>query len=378
VRVNKLRFSIRAISDPRKISEIEKELDPFIIKNSNNPFILSVFIKKRMELTSLKHSTPTVLVFMTDGKIIGVAPLLLREKFGIRFAELLFSYSISPDFIFDTKYSEVCIPNCLNFIFDHLGCRFAILDLPAESQNPQTLERTCKTNHIYIRKKNDAYLNHSIIHVDGTWNDFQKSQNKNFGKRFKQNERRLSRAGQWQILLFEQEDKEQEVLRKIMYIEKTSWKQNWRFQHNLLADESLLKFWWEGSSLAISTYPDFKRSTWFLELNGSAIAYTLVFQYKGAAIMAKTSYNNQYRKIYPGIYLNNVAIQHLFNCDRIKTIDLMTSLPFHDIWEHELLLRVRLCLWKGFLPNLLELFIQRRQTRRIMSYLFPKLVQMLA
>jgi hypothetical protein len=371
MRVNELRLSIHAISDPRKISEIEEELDAFIIKNSRNPFMLSVFIKETMESTLRKDSIPIVLVLMTDGKIIGVAPLSLRKKFGIRFAKLLFEFWFSPDFIFDTEYNEVCMQNSLNFIFGHLGCRFATLDLPAESLNLHILERMCETNRIYIRKKNDARLDHSIIPVEHTWNDFQKSKSKNFRQKFKRIERHLCSAGKWQILLFENEKNEQDVLQKIMDIEKTSWKQNWRRQHHALVDESLLKFW-EGSSLAIRTYPDFKRSVWFLELNDHAIAYSLVVQYKGTAYMCKTSYNNQYRKFSLGIYINNVMVRDSFNSGSITMIDLMTNLPFYKYWTSKYMLRVRLLLWKGFLPNLFELLIQRPQTRRIMWRLIPE------
>ena len=125
-------------------------------------------------------------------------------------------------------------------------------------------------------------------------------------------------------------------------------------------------------SLAVRTCPDFKRSVWFLELNGQAIAYSLVIQYKGTAYMAKTSYNNQYRHFYPGIYINNVAIRDLFNSGRISMIDFMTNLPFMKTWTHRRLLRVRFLLWKGFLPNLLELTIQQPQIRRVMWRLIPR------
>lgn len=361
MRVNNLRLSIHAFSDTRELSEIAAELDAFIIKNSKNPFMLSVFIQEMMESTIQKGDTPKVLVFMADGKIVGVAPLSITKKFGIRFAELLFDYDVSPDFIFDTEYRGVCMQNSLTFIFDHLRCQIATLDFPIESLNLNILERTSKINHIHLRKKTAPYLNHSIIPIDRKWTDFQKSQSKNFRHRFKQIERHLSKAGQWRILLHENEDQEHEVFREIMDIEKTSWKQSWRLQHHRLVDESLVKFWWEGPSLAIRTYQDFKRSTWLLELNGCNIAYSLVVQYKETAYITKTSYNNQYRKIYPGIYINNVAIQNLFDNGGIKTIDLLTHLPFHEIWKSKHLSRVRFLMWKGFLPNLYEWLIQRPQ-----------------
>lgn len=376
VRVIELRLSIHAISDPRKISEIDKELDSFIIKNSNNPFMLSVFIKKRMERALLKGSSPTVLIFMTDGKIVGIAPLLIRKKFGIRFVEWLFDYPYSPDFIFDTKYSEVCMKNSFNHIFSHLKCWFAILEVPAESQNLQIIERTCKTNHISIRKKNDARLNHRVVDVACAWDDFKKSRGKDFRAEFKNIERKLCAAGKYQVLIFENRDHEQDAFQKIIDIEKTSWKQNWRLHHHA-SDDGLMSLW-EGSNSAIRNCPDFKRGVWFLELNGHVIAYSLVVQYKETAYIAKTSFNSENRKLYPGIYIFNRAIRDLFNSGSIKTIDLMTNLSFMKKWASLNLLRIRLLLWKGVLPNLLVSLVQRRQPRRIMRYLFPGLSQILA
>lgn len=371
----RLRLSIHAISDPRKIFEIEEELDAFIIKNSKNPFVLSVFIKETMESTLQKGSIPIVLVFMTEGKIIGIAPLLLRKKIGIRFANLLFDFWFSPDFIFNAEYSEVCMQNSLTFIFDHLKCKLATFELPAESLNLHILERVCKTNRICIDKKNDADLNHRIIPVESTWDNFQKSRGKYFRQEFRGIERKLGSAGKWQIILFENKDHEQDAFRRIIDVERVSWKQNWRLKQHVSADVQLFQLW-EGSSLAIRTCPSFKRSVWFLELNGHAIAYSLVIQYKGTAYIAKTSYDNQYREFYPGIYAINGAVRDLFNCGRVKTIDFMTNLPFVKKWASVHQLRFRFLLWKGFLPNLFELIVQQLQISRVMRRLIPKIISL--
>jgi hypothetical protein len=359
---NGLRLSICAISDPKKLSEIQEELDAFIIKNSRNPFMLTAFIKEMMESTLQKGSIPIVLVLKADEKIIGAAPLLLTKKFGMRFTKLLFDFWFSPDFIFDEVYREVCMQNSLTFIFGHLKSKFATFDLPAESLSLHLLEQACETNRIYISKKNDADLNHRIIPVDRTWTDFQKSRGKYFRQEFRGIERKLGRAGKWQILLFENNDHEQDAFQKIIDVEKTSWKQNWRLQQHVSEDVQLFQLW-NGSSSAIKTCPGFKRSVWFLELNGHPIAYSLVILYKGTAYVTKTSYDNQYREIYPGIYAINESVRYLFNSGGVKTIDFMTNLPFVQKWASMHQLRVRFLLSKGFLPNLLTLLIQQPQTR---------------
>jgi CelD/BcsL family acetyltransferase involved in cellulose biosynthesis len=349
-------LTIYAISDPSKISEIEEDLDTFTARNSTNPFMLSGFIKTQMEVALRKDSIPIVLVFMTEGKIIGLAPLLLRRKFGINFITLLVHFAFSPDFVFDPTYSEVCIRNLLKYMFNRLRCRIVSLDLPAESSNLRILKRMCEANKIGFRNENDVPIDHAIVPVKSTWSDFQKSKSKSFIRKSENIERRLANAGRLNILRFENEDNEQDALGKITDIEEASWKQNWRVKHHYLADENLLNLW-EASNLLTRSHLDFKRRVWMLELNDQPVAYNLALLYKGTAYMFKTSYKNQYRKFYPGIYINNIAIRDLFDSGNVQLIDFMTNLPFHKRWTSKYLVRVRFLMWKGFLAKLIRVNI---------------------
>jgi hypothetical protein len=365
-----MKFSIVAISDPTKISDIHEELDAFIIKNCKNPFVLSVFIKKEMESTIRKNFIPIVLVFKYEEKIIGVAPLLLKKKFKMILASFLFHHSFSPDFIFDTEYKEVCVQNFLHFLFNNLKCHLANFCLPADSLNMRVLEGLCDNEKISYIREVKPYLNHCVIPVDRTWEDFQKSKGANFRHHFRQIQLKLNRFGPWKIVLFENANDERDVLQRIMDIEKSSWKQNWRFQQRISKDEYLLQLW-EASSLAIRTCPDYKRSVWFLEINNQAIAYSLIIQYKGIAYIAKTSYNNQFRKLYPSVYTINQAISELFNSKTVIMIDFLTDLPFMKRWTSKYQMRTQLLLWNGFLLNLVAFFIQRPKIKDFLK-LLPK------
>jgi hypothetical protein len=365
-----MNLSICAISDPNKLSEFQERLDAFIIEKSTNPFILSAFIKQKMESNLPKGSIPLILILTIQKKIVGVAPLLISKKLGIRLANFLFDFYFSPDFLFDPAYRELCMQNCVSFIFDHLGCRFADLHLPVESQNLKILEQICKSNQISIFKENHEYLNHSIIPIVGTWDDFQKSRGTNFRHHFRSIEKKLSVAGSWQITVFEGNDNEKEVLQRIMEIENTSWKQNYRLQENIEEDEDLFALW-DVSGLGVRTYPDFKRSIWFLELNNHYIAYSLVIQYKKIAYVAKTSYDNQYRKLYPSIYTINKIVSGLFSRREVTLIDFMTNLSFMTRWTSKHLFRVRLSLTKGFLSIIFKYIFRQPQIRQVMRHLLP-------
>jgi len=376
MRVDELRLSIHAISDPREISEIQAEMDSFITKNSENPFLLSVFIQKTMESNSRKGSTPIVLVLKIDGAIIGVVPILITKRLGIRLATFLFDFWFSPDFVYDAEYREICMQSSLTFIFDHLKCKFTTFDLPAKSPNLQVLERVCKTNCLYFDKKNEDYLNHRIISVDRPWTDFKKSKGKHFRQEFRRIEYNLDSVGKWRILRFENDVQEQEAFQNIIDVEKVSWKKNWRFQQHISADLQLLQLW-EGSSLAIKTCLGFNRNVWFLELNDHIIAYSLVIQYGRTAYIAKTSYDDRYREFYPGIYVINASVRDLFNSESVKTIDFLTNLPFVKKWASGCELRVKSLLWKDYMPNFFKMIIRQPQTKLILN-LIPESIKHLA
>jgi hypothetical protein len=369
--VYSVNLSICAISDEKEIAKIESDLDEFVKNNSENPFALSAFVRARMKSTLPEKSFPEVLVLTASGKILGVAPLLIRKRMGVRFATLLFDFWFSPDFIFEPQYRQVCTKSVLDYIFNNLGCQYANLDLPAESPNIQNLKQICDCASIFIHEKNDPAMGHCVIPVQCKWSDFQKLRGVNFRHHFKGIERKLNSAGSWKIEELQDKQNEKEVIQRIVEIEKTSWKEAWRRDQQVFNDEQLLQLW-EVSSSAIGKFPGFSRTVCFLELNGQPIAYSFSIQYKGVAYIAKTSYNNKYRKLYPSIYAINKTLSCLFDCSNITLIDFMTNLPFMKRWTPKQMSRVRLSLRKGLLPNLVFFAFQQPQIGKIMHYILKK------
>ena len=365
-----LPLSISAILKTSGINEIKEELDVFFMDNSSNPFIFTKAIVDEMNSVSGQNAFPVVLVFRVKGKIVGVAPLFFRQKLGVRSAQLLFGYDYSPDFFVDPKYRQICMQKTIEFIFNKLGSSFSTLDLPSGSMNLCSLASICKAQKIGVRIKNHDYMQHCVIPVNCTWDEFLKSKSHHFRHRFKNIEKKLRAAGEWKITSFSNGEDEPNVTKKIMGVEETCWKQNWRENNNISVDPYLQKdLAW--SRLAARNFPGYKRSVWFLELNGQIIAYCLVVQYKGTAYISKTSYNNQFRHLYPGIYLINVVIRELFNSGCVRLIDFMTNLPFMQIWTDKRLLRVRFLLSKGFVPKLLVSFEQQPTLKLVLQKFFP-------
>lgn len=364
-------LSVCVILKTTELRQIEAELDAFLMNNTENPFILTESIADEMDSALVQHDIPVVLVFRDGKKIVGLSPLLFRQRLGVRFAQLLFGYDYSPDLFFDEKYRHSCIQKTLDFVFDRLGSRYSSLDLPSDSLNCRTLESICQANKIGLRIKNYDNMQHCVLPVDCTWEEFQKSKSSNYRHRFKNIEKKLRNAGEWKVYCVEGNDEDEAVLGRIMQVEETCWKQDWRASHKISLDPYLQKNWrWTGK--AAKGFPGYKRGVWFLELNGRVIAYSLVVQYKGTAYISKTSYNNQFRRLYPGIYLINTVIRDLYNSGNVRLIDFMTNLPFMEIWTQKRFLRVRLSLSRGFVPRLLESTIKQAELRLLLQRLAPK------
>jgi len=86
-----MKLSTTVITDPMAL-DTENNLDGFIESYSNNPFIFSSFIKNAMFQKAHKNQIPTVVIVKLNKEIIGVAPLLLKQRAGIRYCEPLFDF----------------------------------------------------------------------------------------------------------------------------------------------------------------------------------------------------------------------------------------------------------------------------------------------
>lgn len=336
-------------------------------KCSKNPFFLSGFVDQFMGFYRSKGWDPLVLVISADKMIVGIASLMAKKNFGVRFVKFLSKSWFSPDFIVDEEYRETCMTSILDFLFNILRCQFVDLILPAESPNLRILKQKCEANKIDFCAKRGRWadMRHSIIPTECTWDEFKSLRGKNFRKKFKKIERNLDRSGSWRIISVENRNNGSDTIKKILDVEKRSWKEASRARSGLKIDQDLLMIW-NASQYTARTGPDLKWKVWFLELNDKTLAYSLVLEYKEVAFIMKTSYDERYKRFYPGIYVNNVAIRELFNKRQIRKIDLLTDLPFHRTWTSICLPRVRVMMWrKSVLPTIMGHVLASEYTKNI-------------
>lgn len=341
-------ISAYIISDPSEILELSNVIDAFVNKWSKNPFSLSGFIIRFMRSNRVKGWNPFVLVVKADEKIVGIAPLMMKNWLGMRFVQFFPADTYSPDFVVNNHYRDTVISYISKYLFKILNCQFARFCLPAESPNIETMKQHCRDDGI------DFYSNiqsaHSIIPVECTWDEFQKKK----GRRriTRQIECKLDQIGPWTIDYVEDAYNNREALEKILDVERRSWKARAPEVITITAEEILMSL--DGSHIVAQTKTDFKCSAWFLRINSETVAYVLVIKHKDMAFIHKTSFDNKYRKFYVGKYVTNIAIADMFNEGRIRTIDFMATNSFMSFWTSLSLSRVEVLMWKGVSATLLK------------------------
>jgi len=349
-------LSVNLISDIDGLSRIEHQWNNLVNNCSQNPILLSGFIKQFMEFNSSMGWIPLILTFSEGKRLVGAAPLRIKKKLGIKFVRFLLRNWFSPDFIIDEKYRQICMQEILNILFRTFKNQFAELVFPHNSKNLKSLRKSCRETGVFYSIKNSRIqwsdMRHSIIPVNCSWDEFVKSRGRNFIRKFKKIKKKLDMAGQWSAEVFENEKRKTRVLDIILDIEKRSWKHEWRVKKGLTKDHDLFIII-DGSINMSRLDSDFKWYVWFLRIKDVSIAYTLILKYKQTAYIVKTSYDKKYKKYHPGIFINNIAIRHLFHTKNVLKIDWLTDLPFHRNWTSISFPRIRVLVSRKTLPILL-------------------------
>ena len=346
-----MKVSAKVIIDPKKLSEDENEIDIFLKENSENPFMLLSFIKNAMNEAIHSVRVPVFIIVRVDGEIVGVASFVFKEYFGIRSAEFLTEFWTSPNFITKDNFAPIVIRTILRLIPKTLNSKFMFLYMNRDSENLSILKRICASKNIPFFDDSNQSLDYGVIPVNCSWDDFKKTRGRHFWKELNYVENKLNRKGIWKVTVFENYDESDETIyKKILDVEKLSWKERHRQLRGETVDTSILWFLYSSSTTKDNS-AILRRKIWFLELNNQAVAYSMVFQYKGIAYIAKTSFVEEYRKLGLGKFIIEVAIKNLFDKKEVHKIDFMTYVPLVGFWKADRLERVRLRLGSRVIVN---------------------------
>ena len=341
-------IKVQVISNPDQT--IECSWNELVSQSCENPFLLRSFVLQLMKSSYLTGYSGLILVFSYGERIIGIAPLMERKRLGVRYVKFTNKFVYSPDLIVDDKNRHILISLVLNFLFKNLNCKFVEFSLPIESPTFSILKEQCKAKGIHFKVASE--MGHRILPVSCSWNEFQSLRGKNFRQQFKKAEKKLEQAGSWKTECVAGNE-ENGVIERILDVERRSWKDVWRNQNGNHVDEDLMTVL-NASQTTAKNEPAFKWKVWFLELNDQTIAYLLVIQYKNKAYLTKTSYDEKYRKFYPGQFLRKSVIFDLFTEGQTNTIDFLTDLPHHQTWTSLCKQRATITMAKGVIPNFVQ------------------------
>ncbi len=336
-------MAIVAITSIGELERIATQWDSFVIDRGTNPFFLSGYMKHFMGHSRMEGWRPLILVGMSGEAVVGIAAFKTRRTLGVKAAEFIVPASYSPDFLADPLHRQSFPMESLEFLIDKSGCQLAELVLPSHSPYVKVIKRWSSARRISYRELPPRRLMaHSILPVVDTWVDFTRARGRDFARHYTKIERKLREKGKPAI--DSTGINRPEVVKRVLELDKKSWKEEWRKKKGDLIDldlEMLLGYWNRSSKMGLEYCP----RVWFLELDGEPIAYAIALRFKKTAFLIKTSYDSSLSKFYPGDYVQNIVLRDLFDSKRISLIDFHTRLPYHRRWTTLYLNRerIRLC-----------------------------------
>lgn len=346
------KIKIRVISKASDLGSLEDQWNFIVDESSNNPFLLFCFIKNTLKYTP-KGWNPLILILSKGKTILGIAPLKMKINFGEYRIEFLQSDWCS-DFIFSKKYRNICINYIYEFIFKELKCNQARFVFSHDSPNLSLFLHYCRIGGVRLVIYPEK--GRRIIPLKSKWSEFEASLSRNLKKAIRRQKRNLAKFGSWKVIHVEG-NQQFEVSKKILEVEKKSWKETWRTRRSK-KDWSLEVILKTSKELS-EKKKDFRLLTWFLEIRGKTISYMLGIFYKGIAILAKTSYDYQYRKFSPGIILHSIVLKDLFEENQYEYIDFLSDLKYQQSWNTQCLPRVGVSIAKGILPEIILIIRQK-------------------
>jgi len=302
----------------------------FVRRFGTTPFYFGGFVESYMDASRSLGWTPQLIVGRAHGKLAGVAALQTRGVLGNRTAISIFPRNYGTDFAVDPQNRELFILDTLRFLFEKLRCQYLDLIMPGESPNLELMRQFSGSLGLQfaIAPLGYEFAEHSVIEVTGTWDEFKSARGRKFVQRYREIERLLSKAGNWATERTLLDGPEAE--RMVETIERNSWKDAWRHERGIESDPNLPAFfaYWKLRSSVGGYLPEL----YVLKLNGQPISYTIVTKLNGVAFLCKTSFDRRYAKASPGEYVQNVAVQDLFESREVVRIDFLTALDYLNRW----------------------------------------------
>ena len=169
--------------------------------------------------------------------------------------------------------------------------------------------------------------NWSLVRIDGDWEDYLKTRKVRVRRELRRKRKKLERAGQFEIRVVTTPEQCDDAMEQVFHVERKSWKE--REGTSLTTEPGASEFYatlarlWAGRGWL---------RIYLLCLDGRPIAHIFGAQFRNAYTALKTSYDETYGVLSPGIVLFGHALQEAFEAK----LDLFDFAGHESRWKQEL------------------------------------------
>ncbi len=281
----------------------------------------------------LKHFwAPKPLQFLLaseNDEPLALAPLLHDTERGeIKFP--VNGYSHRPDFLIAKEKERAVRAIFAHLIKNQSKPRFYLHQVEAASVLPALMPDVgCNLKLVHIIKESHKM---PYLSMDGDWQVYLKTRSKHFRKEQKRKLNKIRKAGSVELRVITNSEQCNLAFQDILRIEKNSWKE--KAGTSFTADPRLAPFYKEIADV-------FSRKgclrIYMLYFNAAPIAHIFGITYRNKYYALKTSYDNNYRQLSPGVVIFNYALDDAFKL-KFREFDF---LGVESRWKNELTSQVR-------------------------------------
>jgi hypothetical protein len=315
--------SILFVSDIQHFIKMKDFWDQEMQRQVDDPLLFSSMIIEQWKCSLRIGEHPFLLIIKKEGRIIGFAPLIFESHFGFRRVRNFNEY-LCAEFFSDP---EICMELLINYLFRSLNCESIDITFRDELNYQGVMEQVCtELNRYFSALPGEG---NAIIPVKNNVDLFRKSLKRKDRKELERIKRKLSQFGTWQVSCFDWQDA---LISKILKIERCSWKAELEGKKAISKDLGL-NYILNGIDKNMETKSFFGAKACFLMLDDLPIAYVIELIRNRVIYFAKTSYDQKFRRLWPGIILMNEIIEDVTLKKKAERIDFISNLPFIQIWN---------------------------------------------
>jgi CelD/BcsL family acetyltransferase involved in cellulose biosynthesis len=317
-------LTIEEITNVNKLPELEEVWKKILdLSKCKNLFLTYEWIT--VWLSHFWKDKPILFLLIKNEKgPVGLAPLLVdREKEALVFP--VNGHTYRPNFIFGGDHEEL-----LKGIFAHLRERagranLCLYEVELDSFLAKTLPniaRECRIVTVFKKVSSSPFLG-----INTDWESFLRSKSKHFREEQKRKINKMRKTGQVDFVKVSNPDEIHKVMQDILSIERNSWKE--KEGTSFTAVPGLQEFY-------LDVAETFARKhclcTYLVYLNSVPIAHLFGIAYENRYYALKTSYDESYKELSPGVFLFTHALQDIFQSS-LKELDF---LGVESRWKNEI------------------------------------------